>query len=183
MNKLLTGALIAAVATAGCAGNRAERERNPAPCPNIVVLNDASRIIEFDGEETLENIVYTGEIANVAIGCRYFEDRPIDAAISIDLAFGKGPKAVADEKVFTYFVAVTRQDLEVITKTEFEVPVKFSDKRTIVLKEEDINKITIPRMDENVAGTNFEIVVGFAVTREQVLFNRSGKSLKFPHLQ
>lgn len=185
MNKPLVGALFAAVlAVAACAGTTKEaREKNPAPCPNILVLNDASRIIEFDGEQTLENVAYTGEITNVAIGCRYIADKPIDTAISIDMAFGRGPMGEPDGKTFTYFVAVTRKDLEVITKKEFTVPVEFGGRKTVVFKEEEIDEIIIPRAGENIAGTNFEIIVGFALTPQQAIFNRSGKSLKFPKLQ
>ncbi len=186
MNKLLAGALIAAVAgVAGCSGlgNKESRDKNPAPCPNVVVLLDASRIIEFDGEERLEDIAYTGEITNVGIACRYIEGKPIDAEISIELAFGKGPKGQNGDKIFKYFVAVTRKDLEVIAKNEFFVPAKFTDKNTIVVKKEDIDKINIPRAGEHISGSNFEIIVGFSVSRDQVIFNRSGKSLKFPNLQ
>ncbi len=185
MNKLLAGALIAAVlGAAGCSSSgREAREANPAPCPNVLVLADASRLIEFDGEERLEDIAYTGEITNVEIACRYVGEKPIDAEISINLAFGKGPKGEAGEKLFKYFVAVTRKDLEVITKNEFLVPAKFGDKNTIVVEKEKIDKILIPRAGEHISGVNFEIVVGFALTSDQVIFNRSGKSLKFPNLQ
>lgn len=185
MNKLLQGALFAAAfVTAGCASaSREARERNPAPCPNVVVLNDAARIIEFDGDETLENVAYTGEITNVEIGCRYVEDDPIDSEITIELAFGKGPKGADGEKYFKYFVAVNRTDIEVIAKEEFVVPVTFDAKRTIVVTEEDIDKIIIPRIDEEISGVNFEIIVGFVLTPQQAIFNRSGKSLKFPDLQ
>ncbi len=186
MNKLLAGALIAAVfGVAGCSslGNRESREKNPAPCPNVLVLHDASRLIEFDGEERLENIAYTAEITNTGIACRYIDDKPIDANIEIELAFGKGPKGAKGEKHFKYFVAVTRRDLEVIAKNEFIIPVKFDSKQTVVVKKEDIDKIIIPRAGDHIAGTNFEIIIGFSLTRDQVLFNRSGKSLKFPNLQ
>ncbi len=186
MNKLLASALIAAaVGVAGCSGlgKKTADDKNPAPCPNIVVLLDAARIIEFDGEERLEDIAYTGEITNVEIGCRYVEDKPIDIDVSIDLAFGKGPKGENGDKIFKYFVAVTRKDLEVIAKTDFLVPAKFTDKNTIVVKKEDIDKIIIPRAGEHISGSNFEIIIGFSLSREQVIFNRSGKSLKFPNLK
>ncbi len=184
MNKPLVGALIAAaLISAGCASlSRKAQESNPAPCPNILVLNDASRIIEFDGEQTAENIAYTGEITNVSMACRYLDGDPIDAGISVEMAFGKGPKGAAGEKTFTYFVAVTRKDLEVIAKKEFSVSAEFGEKRVIVLKKEDISKIHITRSSDEVSGANFEIIVGFALTPEQVIFNRSGKSLKFPQL-
>ena len=188
MNKLLAAALIAAsLSMSSCAGDarkaREARDSNPAPCPNVVVLTDAARILEFDGEASLDNIAYTGEIVDVSTVCRYYGDKPIDVEISIDFAFGKGPKGSGSEKVFTYFVAVTRKDMEVITKNEFAMPINFSDNGTIETKRIDIENIVIPRKDEQVAGDNFEIVVGFKMSAAQVGFNRSGKSLKFPELK
>ncbi len=185
MNKLLAGALIAAAsAMTACSGvGRKATEANPAPCPNIVVLNDASRMLEFDGEAELENIAYTAEIVNISSACRYLDDEPIDAEVQLDLAFGRGPKGEVGEKYFKYFVAVTRKDLEVIAKKEFIVPVEFDEKKTIVVKKEDVDKIVIPRANDEVSGLNFEIVVGLSLTPEQAIFNRSGKSLKFPDLE
>lgn len=184
MNKRLASALIAAAAAGGCSSMDQEaREANPAPCPNVVVLNDASRMVEFDGEQRLENVAYTAEITDVRTRCRYFGDRPIDAEVDIDFAFGKGPKGEFGEKYFRYFVSVTRTDLEVIAKKEFIVPIDFDDDRIVVVTEEEIDKITIPRASEETSGLNFEIIVGLSVTPEQAIYNRSGKSLKFPQIQ
>ncbi len=187
LNKVIGAVFIAAgVAASGCSSSseaRAARERNPAPCPNIVVLSEAARQIEFASDQlSADNIAYTAEISNVALSCRYFSDKPISASVSVDLAFGRGPKGEEREKEFTYFVAITRKDLEIISKKEFTVPVKFGEKQAVKQVEEEINKIIIPRRDENVAGSNFEVVVGLAVTPRQINFNRSGKSLKFPEL-
>ena len=185
MNKPLAAALFAAAATtSACSGlSREAQEANPAPCPNIVVLNEAARMLEFDGDETIDNVAYTAEITGVSTVCRYFGDEPIEAEVEIGMAFGKGPKAVEDAKLFNYFVAVTRKDFEVIAKQEFIVPVEFDERREIVLKREEIDRIVIPRAGEETSGVNFEIIVGFALTPEQAVFNRSGKSLKFPDLQ
>ena len=191
MNKLLATALFAAAVLTsaggmtGCASKKAKaaREANPAPCPNIMILKEASRAIEFDGEETAENIAYTAEMVDVQSTCRYFADEPIDAGVTIDLAFGRGPKADANQKTFTYFVAVTRKDAEVIAKKEFQIPVKFSDDKPIQVERVNIDRVHIPRAGENVSGVNFEIIVGLSVTPQQAIFNRSGKSLKFPNLK
>ena len=185
MNKLLAGALFAAAAaSSGCSSFKKEaKEANPAPCPNVLVLSDAARALEFDGGEELENIAYTAEITNVNVACRYFDDEPIDAEITIDMAFGKGPKGEAGKKYFKYFVAVTRKDLEVITKKEFNVVADFDKDKNLVFAEEEIDKIIIPRLNEDTSGVNFEIIVGLSVTAEQSIFNRSGKSLKFPDLK
>ena len=186
MNKHLAAALIAASALGalGCSGmSREAQQANPAPCPNIIVLQEAARLIEFDGEETIDNVAYTGEIVDAVSVCRYFGDEPIRAEVSLDFAFGKGPKAGGNDKVFTYFVAVTRTDLEVIAKRDFAVPASFSDRREVVLRQEKIDQIVIPRADDNTSGTNFEIIIGFNLTPQQAIYNRSGKSLKFPELQ
>jgi hypothetical protein len=183
MNKALAGALIAALAVASCASNREARQKNPAPCPNIVVLADAARFVEFDGEQTLENVVYSGEITSAEIACRYVGDKPIEAEVDLTMAFGKGPKGENGDKAFSYFVAVARRDLEVIAKEKFPAPVEFTDSRRVVVFEDDVDKIVIPRAGENTSGVNFEIIVGFNLTPEQAIFNRSGKSLKFPNLQ
>lgn len=185
MNKLLALALIAAAATACSTSDkqRAAREANPAPCPNIIVLSDAARFIDFDGEERVEDIAYTGEIVDVGSACRYFSDEPIEMEVSIDFAFGRGPKATEDEKVFGYFVAVTRTDREVIAKEEYALPIDWDGDRAVAVERVEIDEIIIPRAGENVSGVNFEIVVGFAVTPEQAIYNRSGKSLKFPNIK
>lgn len=184
MNKRLASALIAAAAVGGCSSiDREAQQANPAPCPNVVVLNDAARMVEFDGEQRLEDVAYTAEITDVRTRCRYYGDEPIDAEVDIDFAFGKGPKGEFGEKYFKYFVSVTRTDIEVIAKKEFIVPVDFNENRIVVVTEEEIDKIVIPRAGEETSGLNFEIIVGLSVTPEQAIYNRSGKSLKFPQLQ
>lgn len=186
MNKALAVALFAAaVGAAGCASKEAKlaREANPAPCPNVVVLQDAARAIEFDGDQTVENIAYTAEIVDVEIACRYFSDKPIDASLKLDLAFGRGPKGADRSREFTYFVAVTRTNLEVIEKAEFVIPVRFDGDDLVTEKREKIAKITIPRASDKTSGTNFEIIIGLSLTPQQAIYNRSGKSLKFPSIK
>lgn len=185
MNKALAGALFAALVLPACAGSTKEaRQKNPAPCPNIVVLSDAARFIEFEGEEqTVENVAFSGEITNAQIACRYIGDDPIEAEIDLTMAFGKGPKGENGQRVFTYFVAVARRNLEVIAKEEFPAPVEFTERRRVVVFDDEVDKIVIPRAGEGTSGVNFEIIVGFDLTAEQAIFNRSGKSLKFPDLE
>ena len=155
---------------------------NPAPCPNILVLSEAGRMVEFDGEQSLENIAYSAEITDVSIACRYFDDKPITGSLEVEFALGKGPKGASNQKDYTFFVAVTRRDLEVIGKREFKVRGSFNKSRNTVLVKEKINKFIIPRASDKTSGSNFEVVVGLALTRDQVIYNRSGKSLKFPNL-
>jgi len=187
MKKVFGLALIAAASVlSACSSTeafKAKREANPGLCPNIIVLSDAARMIEFAGDQALENVAYSAEIAKVSLDCRFYNDEPIDASAVIHLAFGKGPAADANFYEYKYFIAVTRSDAEVIAKQVYAVPVKFDDKRDVKIVKEEIEEIIIPRATETTAGTNFEVVVGLVVTPRQAIFNRSGKSLKFPELQ
>lgn len=186
MKKVIGVALIAAASVlSACSSTedyRARKEANPGLCPNIVVLSDAARMIEFAGEETLENVAFSAEVVDVSLDCRFYNDEPIDASAYIELAFGRGPAANAEAHEFKYFVAVTRKDVEVIAKQEYVIPVEFDDDRAVEVVTEEIEQIIIPRATETTAGTNFEVVIGLVVTPRQAIYNRSGKSLKFPEL-
>ncbi|OFW99141.1 MAG: hypothetical protein A3E78_15660 [Alphaproteobacteria bacterium RIFCSPHIGHO2_12_FULL_63_12] len=182
MNKALAFALLAALPLSACGSTKEARLANPAPCPNVVVLSDAARLIDFSGEPSVENVAWSAEIQDVSLACRYVAAKPIDVSMKISIAFGKGPKADAREHDYAYWVAVTRTNREVIEKKEYLVPVKFDDGESVERVEHEIEKILIPRKDEETSGTNFEVVVGLVVTPAQAIYNRSGKSLKFPEL-
>lgn len=183
----LFASLVAMVGVQACTTSEYDRQarlRNPAPCPNVLVLQDAAKMVEFSGEEkSLENIAYSGEITGVRTSCRYFAGEPIEATLEVSFAMGKGPQATSNQKTVPYFVAITRKNRDLIARQEFSVPVKFKRGRDVAITSDVINKIIIPRANENISGDNFEIVVGLDLNREQIIYNRSGKSLKFPGLK
>lgn len=178
--------LLALALLAGCGSFKEARLAdlsNPAPCPNVFVLDDAARRIDFAGEPGLDTVAWSAELLDVRSSCRYAEDSPIRAELEIDIAVGRGPAAAGETVDVTYFVAVTRTNRDLIGKEEFTVPVTIKEGgRAVVTLTEAVNGIVIPRANSNIAGTNFEIAVGFSLDREQLLFNRSGRSLKFPEL-
>lgn len=176
---------LAAFALSACETNpnrMAKRQANPAPCPNIFALDDAARMIDFAGEPALETVAWSAEIVEVRTNCRYYGDVPIKATVEIDFAVGRGPAAVTDTTEVRYFVAVTRTDRAMIAKEEYVVPVRVKNGIATTSFTQEIEDITIARASEETSGSNFEIAVGFALTRDQILFNRSGASLKFPNL-
>lgn len=151
------------------------QERNAGPCPQAFALYDAVRVVNFEGgQQTLDAVGFTAEIQSVRSLCTYRDDRPIKADLEIDFGFGRGPAAVGREHTYTYWVAVTRTDRQVITKESFPITVRFDRDEERTFRRERIEQITIPRASETVSGTNFEIVVGFEVTPAQLEFNRAG---------
>lgn len=179
--RLQTLALFAAAFTlAGCqsVGDRlGERAPNPGPCPNALALYDAHRLVAIDGEELVyENVGFTGEILNVVSRCRYTDQdaRPIEMELGLRLAFGRGPAAQGMTETYDLFVAVTGFDSVVIEKQIFPVTVEFRPGQERVEVEEIFDPIRIPRAEANTSGVNFEVLVGFELTQDQLEFNRSG---------
>lgn len=183
MRTTLRVACLALVLTA-CESNdyrRAQRQANPAPCPNVFVLEEASRFIDFgDGPQELSSVKYSGEIDDVATQCRYFSDTPIFAEATVAFSIGRADASEAETLEVPYFVAVTRTNRDVIAKETFQTSVKFKPGQRVASFTHVIDEVTIDRRREGTSGVNFEIAVGFALTTDQYRFNRSGKSLKFP---
>lgn len=154
--------------------------RNVGPCPLIGVLYDNARLVDFavPDSERYANIEFTGEMQGVRGLCRYVEADPITMRIDIDMAFGRGPAATSDRQTYRYWVAVTRRGIAPIEKAYFDVDVRFPRGEAVVRRTESIERIVIPRATPDLSGENFEILVGFELTPEQLQFNRDGKRFR-----
>lgn len=173
---LLVGALFLGACSSTPVADVFDTRQNAGPCPSAGSIYGAERVVKFVGPETgkYSDIAYTGEIVGVELFCRYADGDPIIAEIDIDFAFGKGPQATADEHDYTYFVAVTRRNRRILHKERFVTRADFGGE-LVAGKQEVIDSIRIPRVDETISGANFEILVGFELSDEQLEFNRAGK--------
>ena len=153
---------------------------NVGPCPLMGVLYDNSRIVDFaaPGQERYANIEFTGEMQGVRGLCRYVDANPITMSLDIDMAFGRGPAATSDRQTYRYWVAVTRRGIAPIEKVYFDVDVRFPRDEAVVTRRETIERIVIPRATPDLSGENFEILIGFELTPEQLQFNRDGRRFR-----
>lgn len=153
---------------------------NAGPCPLMGVVYDNSRMVDFaqPGNERYANIEFTGEMQGIRGFCRYLEDDPIAMTLEIDMAFGRGPAATADRQTYRYWVAVVRRGVAPIEKAYFDVDVRWDRGEAVVTRTEEINNIVIPRATAQTSGANFEILVGFELTPDQLAFNRAGKRFR-----
>ena len=150
---------------------------NPGPCPNALSLYDAHRLVEINGEDILfNNVGFTGEILGVSNSCRYtnLDNSAIDNALEVDMAFGRGPAAVGDTHTYELFISIIGFNDVVIDKQIFPVTVTFEPGVDRVNVVERFDPLLIPRAEANTSGINFEILVGFELTDDQLEFNRSG---------
>lgn len=153
--------------------------RNAGPCPYVKVLYDASRYVEFkDGKEAANQAGFTGEIQSISSGCAYKANEPIRIRIEALFQLGRGPQADGDKHVYRYWVAVTERNQSVIAKEYFDLPVTFAPGKDRAYATDTIEQITIPRADDKVSGSNFEVLLGFDVTPEMAAFNRDGKRFR-----
>jgi hypothetical protein len=153
---------------------------NVGPCPLTGVLYDSSRVVDFaaPNQERYANIEFTGEMQGIRGLCRYVDDDPITMSVDIDMAFGRGPAATSDRQTYRYWVAVTRRGVAPIEKVYFDVDVRFPRGEAVVTRRESIERIVIPRATPDLSGENFEILVGFELTPEQLAFNRDGRRFR-----
>ncbi len=152
---------------------------NAGPCPYVKVLYDAARYVELkDDKAAAANVGYTGEIQGLSAGCLYKASEPIRVEIELLFAFGRGPQAQAASKDYRYWVAVTDRNKEILAKQYFDVRAPFQGGQDRVLITDRVNGITIPRANEKVSGSNFEILIGFDVTPQMADFNRQGKRFR-----
>ncbi len=173
---VLATALLAACSTPF--SDALDTRQNAGPCPPAGSIYNASRIVVFDGEtETFNNIEYTGEIVDVRLFCRYVSDNPVEAEIELDFAFGKGPKGTEVQRDYVYWVAVTRRNGKVLNKERFSVRADFRD-GPVTGSSDLVQRIIIPRADESVSASNFEIVVGFELTEDQLQYNKQGRRFR-----
>ena len=124
------------------------------------------------------NIAYTGEMDGIRGLCRYVDADPITMAIDVDMEFGRGPAATSDTQHYRYWVAVSRRGRNTLAKQYYDVTVRFPHGQPIVTHTEHIDRITIPRANADISGENFEILVGFDLTPEELQFNRDGRRFR-----
>ena len=151
---------------------------NVGPCPAVRVLYDAQRFVELDGPERFDNIGFTGEILRVNSACRYIAADPITIDLQMDIAIGKGPKAVGATKDVVYFVTVTRKDLVPISRERYTQRIVIPAGTDRVTVQSAVTQVVIPRANKDIAGNNFEVFVGFELTDAQLEFNRDGKRFR-----
>jgi hypothetical protein len=178
MKIALAGFLALGLSACGTVKKDTSNEQNNGPCPLMGVLYDAARVVELKGPEAISNVGYTAEMRGVTGLCRYVGADPIVMNLDIDMAFGRGPKAEGDTHTYRYWVTVSRRDVLPLSKQYFDVTVKFPNGADRVSRVEKIERITIPRATPTTSGVNFEILVGFDLTPEQLAFNRDGKRFR-----
>ncbi|WP_420345222.1 hypothetical protein [Pelagibius sp.] len=164
------GIALAAVALlAACAGD----EDAPRPCPEVVLLSDASKQVKFSGQgRDLTDVLFEAEIEPGRVVCEY-DDNTVDVDLQVRVVASRGPANSDRLANINYFVAVARADQTVLARESFDIAIPFPGNRTRVSGLEEIGQI-IP-LSQGEDGRDYRVYLGFDLTPEELQFNRANR--------
>ncbi len=161
----LKAAVVAiALLSAGCGLFSSEP---PRPCPPVSVLKDAAELIRYrpgPGRDLID-VVDQAKVARVERKCDYDGNRLV-VELKLDLAVERGPAAAAATVELPYFIAVIDARQRILAKEVFISRITFpADRRRLGVREETEQIIPLA---ESQSGADFEILVGFQLTEQQL---------------
>lgn len=161
----LTGLLLL---LAGCSLFKKE---DPRACPRVSILNEAARVVVYrDGPgRDLIDVRHEMQIGDISWSCKYSETQ-VRVLAKISILAQRGPASEAPQAQASYFVAVTEGGETILAKEVFRSAIAFPEGRSQAGVFEEIEQI-IPLSDSE-AGPNYEIIVGFQLTEDQLKHNR-----------
>ncbi len=145
-------------------------------CPSVNVRPDLTRLTEFyNSDQSDANKTSEVVITNVRNTCRV-ENGGIVMQIDLSLSGRTGPKArkkPSDKPNFAYpyFIAVTDQTGNVVSKEIFAVTVSYdANQNEKSMIESVFQNMPVP---DSASGQSFSVVLGFQLTDAQLSYNNS----------
>lgn len=142
------------------------------PCPTVSIVSDAARLTQYreGAGRDLTDVRYQAEISNVQFSCRYQRDGRLTAALAIDILATRGPAAEDTAANFPFFVAIADSRQNILAKQVFDSVIEFDRRqRRAGVREEIDQELSLVGED---SGANYEVLVGFQLTAEQLEQNR-----------
>src|SRR5690606_5308962 len=100
------------------------------PCPGVRVLRDAERVTQYrpgKGRDILD-VVYTAEIGQLGVGCRYGERR-IEQIVTVGHVVERGPAAERSTLSVPFFAALVDPQERILAKQVFTREVTFEERQ------------------------------------------------------
>lgn len=167
LSRVLLG-LVALPILASCASEPENR-----PCPQAVVLADASRQTKFNGQgRDLTDVIFEASIQTGSLVCEYDENE-LDVDLDVQVVAARGPANTDRFANISYFVAVARTDRTVLARESFDIAIPFPGNRTRISAMEEIGQVITLAQGED--GSAYRIYVGLDLTREELEYNRANR--------
>jgi hypothetical protein len=135
-------------------------------CPHLGLLADASRLTDFEGTTSAQ---FRATLGGEALQC-VVKDGVAHTRLKFKVTGNLQTGAKSDTRKVPYFVAVM-QGSQVLAKQVYLLDIPFTGHERNVSVEERVNRVDIPLASGKAAG-DYEVMIGFQLTREQVAYNR-----------
>jgi hypothetical protein len=166
--------LMALAALGACSSNRTDP--GTPPCPKVAVLADAAHLAVFrDGPgRDLTDIRYEADLGRISGECVYKRrNTSVTVEMKLSITARRGPAdrdRIAD---LAYFVAIVDAQSNVLARQEFQSQIAFPIDQSQVATQEELEQIIPLKKDQ--PGSDFDVLVGFKLTPEQLQRNRGGR--------
>ncbi|MEK9752321.1 MAG: hypothetical protein VW338_03800 [Rhodospirillaceae bacterium] len=149
------------------------------PCPDYRILKDAARLTAFrpgPGRDLLDVDVQAA-IGDARLECLTFVDKDtkkghMEANFAVVFGARRGPANTTRKATLPYFVSVTDTKRNVLYRETFQVTANFAGNQTEVQFPGETIKLELPLTAE-IKSQEYIIFTGFALSREQLEFNRN----------
>jgi hypothetical protein len=175
MARLLSGvvawALAAVLGGCGLYGGKTPE----VPCPKASVLGDAADITRFRPGQGLDpaNIDFTARIADLSLQCALADGNQTHLTFLKVKIAAQAPNPQMGPATAPFFVAIVDSEQRILAKEVFEAKFPFDfDLRTVEAETETEQRIPISPQRPI---ANFEILVGFQLTAEELAWNRQNR--------
>ena len=158
----------------GCKSNIADP--GTPPCPRVALLADAAHLAVFRNGpgRDLTDIVYEADLGRISGQCIYTRSKSkVTVAMKLTIAAKRGPADRGGVADLPYFVAVVDRQSHILARQEFDTAIGFQPDQTQAATVEELEQIIPLKKDQ--PGSDFEVMVGFRLTPEQVKRNRASE--------
>ncbi|MFH1803807.1 MAG: hypothetical protein ABID63_02830 [Pseudomonadota bacterium] len=169
-------AMFGSVAVAGllaaCGSSFFEEPVIPA-CPRAFLPSDTASLTEFNGAgRDLTDVIVQADFDGYNGNCAYdLDDKVVEILISPVILAELGPAATNRNASLQYFVALKDPDGNFIEKSVFDVALVFPNNLNLVRYRDKEVTLKLP-LDDVWAGPDYEIYLGFQMSRDQLDYNR-----------
>jgi hypothetical protein len=143
----------------------------PVSCPRVEKIGEAAQLTRFaPSGHDLTDVLFEAEIGDINGKCSGSEGS-VTVKLTVDFVASRGPADKNRKAPFSFFVAITDLHEKVLARQQFDSVIEFAGNQTRGSLRENLDQI-IPTV-KGQRGDDFRIYVGFALTHEELDYNRA----------
>lgn len=151
-----------------------EKQGGSEFCPQTGFLGEAQMGTFFNGAPAIENVVTRAALVNFRGVCKYDHGKT-DVDMIVTLAAETGPASGgAKDAQYEWFSALMDGAGNILQKKVFTTTVEFDDEGHGQADEEIHHILPVEKPED---ASNYKIVFGLQLTKDELNFNREGKPL------